>query len=693
MDDHGARYINASPLVMAPISTATRQRATPITQQSDRYRRPCTPASLNLSENQKTSLDFTQRIERKLAEYNASDNIFKRWLFEVSSWLVSACSMIAIVLIYVRIKDQPMSSSGAFLTWTNVLGKIASAALIVPTTEALGQLKWNWFHNSKAMWDFEIFDKASRGPLGALMLLYRTKGRSLAALGALLILLLLAIDTFFQQVVEISDRWTLQATLAAAPKAYTYETGWPKEYLDGIENASDDKDTFLVIEKFSYGDGIRPVLFGNAVRPDISIFCPTSNCTWPSYKTLGVCSQCADISADLSFACLSHTVDWTADSQGLFDLEKPYPNATACGYFLNATSDNPTLMSGYLWDTGNLTAGEALVMRTLPLTRVTSKEPLYGNGSVHFKNIRHKIQDVFIVSTSDGTAGSVYRNETPVAQECHLSWCIKTMRSSYTSGGYSEEVLDTVFNTTAGPFPWQSFPANDETGEYFDIFYMDDITLEVEDITDGSKPAKFGVSNTTALSIMQGFTDIFPAYTTQANESAPPILRYKTWRTGPPWHLTLFFNPWVAPNNVTRHMERLATALTNIIRSAPSHQDVDGHAFSKETFVLVRWEWLTFPLVLLVLSFVFLVSTIVKTSKDTGAGIWKTSAMPTLIYSLPKEMQAQFTEPKTWDSSQETKKFRIRLLPKTGWRVSGQSQLSSSPQLPHPTVQAPRGWI
>jgi hypothetical protein len=46
--------------------------------------------------------------------------------------------MIAIVLIYVRIKDQPMSSSGAFLTWTNVLGKIASAALIVPTTEALG---------------------------------------------------------------------------------------------------------------------------------------------------------------------------------------------------------------------------------------------------------------------------------------------------------------------------------------------------------------------------------------------------------------------------------------------------------------------------------------------------------------------------------------------------------------------------
>jgi hypothetical protein len=275
MENYSLLPSNANLAVMAPISTATRQQLPRISQQGGRYRRPCTPWSLDSSENEKPSLDFTQQIERKLAEYNASENVFKRWIFEMLSWLISACSMIAIVLIYVRIKDQPMSSSAAFLTWTNVLGKVASAALIVPTTEALGQLKWNWFHNSKAMWDFEIFDKASRGPLGALMLLYRTKGRSLAALGALLILLLLAIDTFFQQVAEISDRWTPQTTLAAAPKAYTYEPGYPKEYLDGTENASDDRDTFLVIEKFSYGDGIRPVLFGNGVRPDISVVSAT----------------------------------------------------------------------------------------------------------------------------------------------------------------------------------------------------------------------------------------------------------------------------------------------------------------------------------------------------------------------------------------------------------------------------------
>lgn len=107
-------------------------------------------------------MDLTQRLERKLAEYNASGNIFKRWLFEMLSWLIAASCMGSIVGIYLWAKDTPKSEAGNFLTYTNVLGKVASAALIVPTSEALGQLKWNWFQNSKAMWDFEIFDKASR---------------------------------------------------------------------------------------------------------------------------------------------------------------------------------------------------------------------------------------------------------------------------------------------------------------------------------------------------------------------------------------------------------------------------------------------------------------------------------------------------------------------------------------------------
>ena len=54
-----------------------------------------------------------------------------------------------------------------------------------------------------------MFDEATRGPWGAAILLYRTKGRSLASLGAVLILHLLAIDSFFQQTVDLPKRWAL----------------------------------------------------------------------------------------------------------------------------------------------------------------------------------------------------------------------------------------------------------------------------------------------------------------------------------------------------------------------------------------------------------------------------------------------------------------------------------------------------
>lgn len=230
-------------------------------------------------EMEKTNLEFTQRLERKLAEYNASNNVFKRWLFEMICWLTSAACMAAIIFVYTHIKNRPIIEKGTstLLTLANVLGKVSSAALIVPTSEALGQLKWHWFHDSNALWDFEIFDKASRGPLGAMMLLFRTKGRSLAALGALLILLLLAIDTFFQQVIDLPDRWALQETASEVPKTIWYEPGLSEQFREGVSTLQPDDDMFLLIGKYSYGNGPRSVPSGNGTRPDISLVCVILN--------------------------------------------------------------------------------------------------------------------------------------------------------------------------------------------------------------------------------------------------------------------------------------------------------------------------------------------------------------------------------------------------------------------------------
>lgn len=133
--------------------------------------------------------------------------------------------------------------------------------------------------------------------------------------------------------------------------------------------------------------------------------------------------------------------------------------------------------------------------------------------------------------------------------------------------------------------------------------------------------------------------------------------------------------------------------MSNTIRSVGARNSIiTGKAYSNIVFVDVRWEWMTFPLALLLLSIVFLVATIVKISDSTTAGLWKTSAMPNLICGLPKETKNHVHPASTWQSN-ETKTVRIKLLPSKGWRVSGQSFLNRSPILPLRKAQPPPGWI
>ncbi|KAH7350468.1 hypothetical protein BKA66DRAFT_599733 [Pyrenochaeta sp. MPI-SDFR-AT-0127] len=559
-----------------------------------------------------------------------------------------------------------MANSEELLTFANILGKVASAALIVPTSEALGQLKWNWFYSSKAMWDFEIFDKASRGP---------------------------------GQVVVFPDQWALQATRGEIPRVVFYDPVHIQEYRQGFERTHNNRHLRPVIQEFFYGNGTQPVAFGNGTRPEIPLSCPTSNCTWPPYETLAVCSQCTEISTliNVTLACLNTTVDWSTHWEGpLRDV--PYPTGTVCGHFLNATSENPILLSGYSVNETNATnlKGEALLVRFVPLTGPSLKERFFNVGSVAFKDNRNPIFDNLIVSAVNGVE-SVYRQEPPVIHECVLLWCVQTIQSSYDWGRYNEEVVSTFYNTSTGPSPWDSWPYPEDEGGGFEIVYKENVTIErVERRNDYSNSTissqRYGVNNVTVSGAINIFDDLFPAYYAADTVSSVPRLRFQNFDDGPSLR-TLHYFPWQAPHNLTQHMERLALAMTNVIRSSVSKEMVSGEAYSREKFVSIKWEWLIFPLLLLLLSFIFLISTIIKTSKNAATGVWKTSAMPTLIYSLPKETQSHLAAPSTWNSEKGTKKVRIKLLPERGWRVSGSRDSGMSTNIPPTAKRAPCGWI
>jgi hypothetical protein len=629
--------------------------------------------------------NFAQRIEQRLWKYSASRNVVKRWLLEIVSWLLSATCMAGILIMLFVYKDKRIPNWPLGLTlnaYISVLSKIASAGLLLPVSEALGQLKWSWFNkgNSKKMWDFEIFDNASRGPWGSLLLLVRTKGKSLAALGAAVTLFALAMDPFFQQVVEYPERWRIQIGTGTIPRATGYSPyGAGQEYRITGQTLVLDQNLLAVANRFFYDNGTVPITFGKGTRAEVPLSCPSSNCTWPQYETLGMCSTCTPIPDLLEFKCLNTTLDWIKIPDTDPDTQDTvFPNGTSCGYWLKA--DNPLLMSGYDVDRGTNHSGEVLLMRAQPLLDIVTRDPLPGY-SAKLKPIRNPLAHIVIVSGRDVT--SVQRNETPIAHECMVSWCVKDMLSEYSEEGYTETVNRTFVNSTGGPNPWVTFPFLNSAGEQegIDYYYGENPTLT------SPSGVIYEVNNFTQILTLSLFDDVFPSTYTIANstDEADAILRYKQYILRNPWIRNMTHNPWMFAN-VSAHMDNMATAFTNLLRASEDHTEmIKGPAFDKESIVDVRWEWMALPLGLLGLTFLFLVATIIRSSMEQEqVGVYKTSAIATLLYGLPDGMQKTIAESNV-DKTPRTnaKETKVKWVPRGGWRFSGYTLSPSSTKSCH----------
>jgi hypothetical protein len=127
--------------------------------------------------------NLASRIEAQLWHWKSSENVGARWFLEIVSWCVSFLCMGGIIVVLLLLNNKqskPLPGNITLNTFVSVLSRMSAAAMMLPTAEALGQLKWSWFQpgGSKKLLDFEIFDEASRGPWGSFLLLMRTKGRS-----------------------------------------------------------------------------------------------------------------------------------------------------------------------------------------------------------------------------------------------------------------------------------------------------------------------------------------------------------------------------------------------------------------------------------------------------------------------------------------------------------------------------------
>lgn len=104
------------------------------------------------------------------------------WLLECLSLGLSCSLLIALCLVLNAFDGHTMpdlgSSLGSIITLNTIvaiIGTAIQACLMYPVAECLGQLKWQWLKVDRKLEDISTFDRASRGAMGAFMMLCTIK--------------------------------------------------------------------------------------------------------------------------------------------------------------------------------------------------------------------------------------------------------------------------------------------------------------------------------------------------------------------------------------------------------------------------------------------------------------------------------------------------------------------------------------
>ncbi|QYS92594.1 hypothetical protein H0G86_000005 [Trichoderma simmonsii] len=535
-----------------------------------------------------TDLPHTEKNDRQRIQHarlGIKDVFAKLWLWEIVSCIFSLVCLAAIVIVLKYEDGRQLDQWSLEISPTAVisfLATLAKASFMLAITEILGQLKWLHFSGQpRRLADLSVFDRASRGPWGGFVLVLRQHRHSLLACFAALITIAgLLMDPFVQLVFSFPSQLVvdtgLLSTFSAArnytPSNYRGVAGFA--LLGNIDPAMN-----AAIMQGIYLDSIQP-----------SLTCPSGNCTWTDIHTLGVCSSCQDITSKLTRNC--------TNSQFVDFLEEVSPNISQCDF---KTPHNQTLMTVF--------------------ATVTGAEGIFGtqwNSSALFTNAEAddapatliSFEAVQALTTPNSTSVDVLRDLPVAGWSCTLSLCAKTYPFINVTNGVinvtapKEDTL--LFASTIPPYLTLYSNTSSAVGNYsFQEVDFENLNSYLSVLfSTGFFSEGINTINTNAL-----------VYLDNAPE-APPV--------GSRLGLEV---------DIDAAMNRLASSMTEPIRSSQNSTANPGQTLVEKTFIHVSWGWLALPIALAVLSFVLVIAAIAVT-RQSGVEVWKNEVLPLLFAQM-----------------------------------------------------------
>ncbi|KAK3903176.1 hypothetical protein C8A05DRAFT_43556 [Staphylotrichum tortipilum] len=528
------------------------------------------------------------------------------WAFELLALLVSATGLAAMSYVLRRYDGQRIPDWGS-LSFNTLISILA----VVSKMAALG---FGFTEHGKNVIDYKTFDSGSRGVAGAAQLAGSFKGRSVATVGALAIILGAAADPFAQQVVHFYDHEYVDVSQAAwIARADIVDSLGPKMdsstwSLDPIFKANAITALFLPTQEA-------------LLQPRLN--CPTGNCTWAPFSTLGFCSTCADLSSQLNRTCETHTLSDNVTAAQACTVAFPGENKPLSLFYL-ADLDFPG-SSTYM------VLNSTLPANSIALRNITWPQTIY-------QSIRAVVPPLQLGGTQNPylEAGGelansgvhvLHVNTRFIASECALSPCVRRVQPSVAGGEYHEKVLDAFSDfgeyRSGGSIvlspPW-------EAGRSFTLHpaWLNAVTATF--LFGGQDPLGgqlLGTVTTEDSNQAIRVSDI-PAFgaSHRQNDALQAVFYANFTGTTCP----------TPDDNVACSFRALGAAMTKSVRdtavsrngtAAPYAARGDVHATG--TYIRIEWPWFALPAAIWLLS---LFTVVVAMWRSRGVPLWTDSALP-----------------------------------------------------------------
>ena len=582
--------------------------------------------------------------------------LFDTWLHELVAICISICCLVAIggVLKAYDQRTSPQLKYGLTLNAIiSILATASKSGLVFAVASSISQLKWCWMQRrNRRLQDLQFYDYASRGPSGSLILLCTRSGRSLASIGAIITVLAVAFDPFVQQLL----RYPIRDVPKHSPTSFT------KRAL--VFDARSSSTEFL--------SAIEAGIWSGASQFSSHPTCPSGNCTWLPFRSVGWCSKCEDITSSASVSGCSYTLDGdfpprsNESHHNIYRYYREVPCSVVLDYGApgrrpvqgrvkySAYNSHPALITyaptEIVW-MANGTNAKASMTSNLDPHLVLHNTTFIGveNPLMVFAHASLK----FIDESSLGKGLAISH-----AEQCVLSMCERTYNTSVLNGIASSTVLSTNWgafqdydlskNKTV--FGWNGNDSNPhakgkfDPGDQYGLYWIanpkesGDVVLQsdsnntdpkhsaswIEDTWHGKITRRISGSATIWGYWINGGWDGMP-YPSNPYASTPWLLNYSSDAVEE-----------IARVGLGTIVGNVAAALTQLGLDQ-TDATVSGTIGVSEVYVDVRWKWFMLPCLLELAGISFLLVTILV-SKYQNVPTWKSSLYALLYHGLEREV-------------------------------------------------------